>query len=181
MNFKGYIYCHISPEGKKYIGQSINPKKRWGGGYTKNSEFERDIKKFGWDCFNHKILAEVELSDKTELRKHLLILEEEMIVKYNTLYPNGYNLETQGKLKLTCDDVKQRISQKLIGNTNGRFRKNTKHSEDTINKIKRARANQEFTKETRRKQASSLRKRWKDPEFRQMMINARNKKKGDCI
>ena len=52
------VYCHTSPNGKKYVGISLNPEKRWnkGEGYKKNYLFYPDIKLYGWDNFKHEIL-----------------------------------------------------------------------------------------------------------------------------
>lgn len=54
------VYCHTSPSGKKYVGISKNPVKRWnsGRGYSKNYRFARAINKYGWDSFRHEILAD---------------------------------------------------------------------------------------------------------------------------
>ena len=54
------IYCHISPKGKKYIGISLNPVKRWrnGKGYAHNQDLANDIQKYGWDNFAHLIIAD---------------------------------------------------------------------------------------------------------------------------
>ena len=52
------VYCHVSPTGKKYVGISSNPEKRWGNGegYKKNYLFYPDIQLYGWDNFIHEIL-----------------------------------------------------------------------------------------------------------------------------
>lgn len=58
------IYCHINKiNGKRYIGLSKNPKKRWGfqGNNYKNNHhklFWKAILKYGWNNFDHLILEE---------------------------------------------------------------------------------------------------------------------------
>ena len=60
---KDYIWCvyvHISPSNKYYVGiTSQKPEKRWkgGSGYKNNIHFYRAIKKYGWNNFQHEIIA----------------------------------------------------------------------------------------------------------------------------
>lgn len=56
-NYK--VYKHTAPNGKVYIGITINdPLKRWnnGNGYVRNKHFHRAIQKYGWQNFKHEIL-----------------------------------------------------------------------------------------------------------------------------
>ena len=55
------VYVHISPNNKYYVGitkQSV--KRRWHNGtaYRKNTYFYSAIQKYGWDNFQHEIIAE---------------------------------------------------------------------------------------------------------------------------
>jgi len=57
-----YVYVHINRiNGKMYVGMSrrINPNERWknGRGYNYNWHFYGAIKKYGWDNFDHEIVA----------------------------------------------------------------------------------------------------------------------------
>ena len=55
-----YVYIHISPSHKTYVGIThLKPEKRWGkkgNNYDKSTVFYKAIKKYGWDNFEHKIL-----------------------------------------------------------------------------------------------------------------------------
>lgn len=54
------VYIHTSPSGKSYVGQTCgNPKRRWAGGYgyRSNKYFWAAIQKYGWDSFEHTIVA----------------------------------------------------------------------------------------------------------------------------
>lgn len=55
-----YIYLHISPSNKYYVGYSCqkNPNARWryGKGYCTQPLIWEAIQKYGWDNFQHKIL-----------------------------------------------------------------------------------------------------------------------------
>lgn len=54
------VYMHVSPSGKRYIGiTSQKVEKRWanGKGYKTQQYFYRAIKKYGWNNFQHIIVA----------------------------------------------------------------------------------------------------------------------------
>lgn len=116
---KGYIYKHTSPSGKSYIGQTIrqDPTKRWriGGKGYKREVFYKAIQKYGWENFTHEILEEVEAGTKEELVQKLNQLEEDYIIKYSTLFPNGYNLCSVGLNSFVSDETKEKISLKNRG------------------------------------------------------------------
>lgn len=79
--------------GKQYIGQTIHPEKRWWEhrrrAITKYDAYpiHLAIKKYGEENFEFRV---VEWTDDYDNREHELILE------YNTLVPNGYNLIVGG-------------------------------------------------------------------------------------
>lgn len=91
------IYMHINVLNHKiYIGQTNKIKKpnyRWqnGHGYKNCPRFYEDIQKYGWDKFEHLILA-------TDLTKEEADnLEQYYINRYNTGDPTyGYNLRSTG-------------------------------------------------------------------------------------
>ena len=88
------VYKHVNKvNGKMYIGiTQKKPEYRWneGKGYSTQGHFANAINKYGWDNFDHIIIAHG-LSEKTA--KHL---EIKLIAHYNTMNPdNGYN-ETAG-------------------------------------------------------------------------------------
>lgn len=81
-----YIYRHILPNGKSYIGKTENPKARYqnGKGYKKCPKFNNAIQKYGWENIKHEILYTTE--DECKARG----LEKDMIEKYNSI-KDGYN------------------------------------------------------------------------------------------
>lgn len=82
-----YIYRHIVPNGKSYIGKTkLKPNIRFnnGKGYKKCPKFYKAIEKYGWKNIKHEILFITD--DECEARK----LEKEMIEQYNSIN-NGYN------------------------------------------------------------------------------------------
>lgn len=89
-----FIYEHTSPSGKRYIGQTCQPlNRRWrnGNGYIRNEYFYRAIKKYGWDNFEHRVLAECESLEEANR------IEAELIAEYKTNDPRfGYNISGGG-------------------------------------------------------------------------------------
>lgn len=82
------VYILLFPNKKCYIGMAKEPKKRWnnGEGYKQNKTMYDDIKKFGWDNIEKKILYK----DLTFEEAH--IKETETIVNYKSyLSEYGYN------------------------------------------------------------------------------------------
>lgn len=95
-NRKYTVYKHTSPEGKIYVGcTGTSLERRWGSngsGYKFNSSMYNDIQKFGWDNFNHDILA----SDMYEADAYNL--EKRYIAEYDSTNPkHGYNISIGGK------------------------------------------------------------------------------------
>ena len=95
---------------------SLSSKERWRGGkgYTHNKEFYSDICFFGWDGFDHEVIAEG-LCEEDAKR-----LETRLISEFRTTEPqNGYNKSfgvTMTGMHRT-EDEKHRISVKLKGRT----------------------------------------------------------------
>ena len=107
---KGIIYKHTCPNGKSYIGQTYRSvEERWsnGSGYYNIKYFNNAIRKYGWENIKHEILVEIEFEDIDELNQ----LEEDYIIKENTLYPNGYNLQTVGKNHVRTDEYRKHLSE----------------------------------------------------------------------
>lgn len=101
------VYKHTSPSGKSYIGITNNYKRRCQEHRLTINEcvaFGRAIQKHGWDNFTHTIIASNISLEEANTLEQLLILE------YNTLSPNGYNLTTGGKVCLLSEETKAKMS-----------------------------------------------------------------------
>lgn len=89
------VYAHINNiNGKIYIGMtSQRTSKRWnnGNGYSKNEYFYRAIKKYGWDGFEHQVVA-------SNLTKEEAVNFEIILIKnLNADNPKfGYNITSGG-------------------------------------------------------------------------------------
>ena len=88
------VYCHTNKgNGKVYIGiTQQDPKRRWlnGTGYSKNKKFQKDIDIFGWNGFEHRIIAD----GLTE--EQAVAIEQELIKAYDSC-SKGYNISKGGK------------------------------------------------------------------------------------
>lgn len=96
-NRKYTVYMHVSPNEKRYIGvTSTSAKERWmnGAGYSTNVDFQTDIKKYGWDSFEHLIIADG-LSCRAAAK-----MEQDLIAKYHSNSPQfGYNKTKGGETR----------------------------------------------------------------------------------
>ena len=104
------VYIHTNKiDGKMYVGQTCqNPQKRWAGGskYKGSTYFYKAIKKYGWDNFEHEIVASNLTSDEAN---HF---EELLISQLDTMNPKyGYNLKSGGENNLLSEETKHKISQ----------------------------------------------------------------------
>lgn len=88
------VYKHTSPSGKVYIGITRQrPERRYGGGrgYAHSPHMNAAIKKYGWENFEHEIIAE-NLSQEAAER-----LEVELIAEYHAAdRAYGYNADKGG-------------------------------------------------------------------------------------
>ena len=84
------VYAHIAPNGKMYVGiTSQKPEHRWRDGvtgYRENEHFCNAIKKYGWDNFQHEIIASGLTADEASNMEKLLIQKLDL-----TNRNNGYN------------------------------------------------------------------------------------------
>lgn len=100
--------------GMSYVGQSVDCVHRWRQhicNSEKKSFIDKVIKEFGKENFTFKI-------EKECIPEELDFYERETIEKYNTLYPNGYNLYTGGKKNfITSKESKEKNKIAHIGRT----------------------------------------------------------------
>ena len=106
------VYRHVSPSGKSYIGVTKDIKHRWrgkGNGYKGGTDIYDAIQRYGWDNFEHEIIA----SGLT--RSEAYDMESSLIDKYNTTNPEyGYNLATGGLHPTFSEMFSKRLSASLM-------------------------------------------------------------------
>lgn len=119
------VYVHINKiNGKMYVGQTCqNPEKRWanGHGYTGSTYFYRAIQKYGWDNFEHEVVASNLTKEEADNFEKLLI------TTFNTMDENiGYNL-TNGGDGMTgfkhSPETKEKMRQNNSGANNNNYGK----------------------------------------------------------
>lgn len=130
------VYAHINKtNGKIYVGiTSKKPKIRWGKdgiGYRSCRYFYNAIKKYGWNNFDHEIIAEHLTEEEAKNFEKTLISKLEL--KNNQL---GYNLTDGGDGtvgRVITDEIRKNLSMaqqgKHIGSDNQFYGKH--HSEET--------------------------------------------------
>lgn len=161
-----YIYIHKNKiNGKMYIGQSKNPSKRWGKnglGYKphKNGEsrFWNAIQKYGWNNFDHIIIA------KCLYREMANQLEKELIFRYNTTNDKyGYNIAIGGDGNSGFQNwTKER--QEEYRRLQSKLSKEKWKNEEYIKKQKAGMKKVMATEEYSQKMSKSVRKYWSNKD-----------------
>ncbi len=137
----GYIYKIINKVNKKvYIGSTKRPHQRKLEHFrasNKKSLVSLDIQKIGVESFEFIILEEVEMAN-------LLLKEKDYIEKFNTLYPNGYNLHNNSDIivknkKHTKRKPTQECLEKAWKSNTGS--KRSQYSKNLMSKAKRGISN----------------------------------------
>lgn len=155
----GVIYCFTSPSGKKYIGQSINHKRRFSDHKRESSfgqtAFYMAVRKYGFDNFEYSILhSGIDTIEK------LNALEIEEIRKANSIVPFGYNLEYGGRSGLKSESTKQKMREKATGK---------KASLETIEKLRKTHIGKKQTAEAIEKTRKALLGIKRSEEFKAKM------------
>lgn len=173
------VYVHTSPSGKKYVGQTgLKPMTRWrndGTGYLRKNKhgeyqqpaFAHAILKYGWDNFEHEIVA----SNLTKSEADNF--EKILIEKLNTINPKyGYNcrfggsgggvfseesrkkLSEANKGKVISEETRKKISQSLKGENSYNYGKHL--SEETRKKLSESHKGFVVSEETKEKISKAL-------------------------
>ena len=171
------VYAHINKtNGKIYIGQTCQkPEYRWNSGknYNECTYFYNAIEKYGWDGFDHEIIASNLTKDEADNFEKLLIQ------KLDTMNSDvGYNLRAGGADGIFSEESKKKMSESRIGQRSGEkhpmYGKN--HSEDTKNKIGDS-SRERWTDPSFKAKMHEVRKQlWENDEYRQQQIKARTGK-----
>lgn len=166
------IYGHKSPSNKWYIGRtSMKLERRWrrdGKGYQSCPKFWNAIQKYGWNNFDHIVIAECETEEHS-------ILAETMFKRMYDSIANGYNIlidesinqakhpEVRKKMsdnhwtKTATDDeqiaIRQKINDGISANLKGKTR--PIRSEEWCNKLAIAHTGKKASDETKAKMSES--------------------------
>lgn len=108
------VYAHINKiNGKIYVGQTCQkPEKRWksGHGYREQPYFWKAIQKYGWDGFEHEVIASNLTKEESDSFEMLLISKLNLL---NRDY--GYNLNEGGSHWRPSEETKQKMREALSG------------------------------------------------------------------
>lgn len=113
--YYGVIYKYTFPNGKVYIGQTINPRSRKSQHLcestgARNVAFWRAYKKYGYADYEE--IEIVEEPTKEALCDRLNSLEESYIEEYRSTDPKyGYNLTSGGKVFIVNEEGRKHMSE----------------------------------------------------------------------
>lgn len=172
-NKKWTVYAHVNKvNGKAYIGiTSTTLKARWGkngnGYFIKNADgtyqhkkFAPALLKYGWNGFDHIVLA-------TQLTKAEACEAEQSLIEKWDAIDNGYNVLRGGEINRSglkaSDETRKKMSKALSGENNPMYgrrytdeerqllserRKGRKLSAETIRKISESHVGKKHSAET---------------------------------
>lgn len=152
------VYRHtLRQDGRTYIGQTcLNLKQRAGSNgqrYKHCSKFWNAIEKYGWDAFDHVIIADNLTLEEAN------ILEEQLIREYNSI-EEGFNINLGGRNHLWTEEQKLKMRERNLGDKNPNYNKprteETKKRIGEANKISQLR--KRHSKETKEKMSISHKK-----------------------
>ena len=137
------IYEHIAPNGKIYVGITSWPvKHRWenGAGYPRCTVFYRAIKKYGWENFQHNIIA-------TGLGEGTAKNMEKDLIAFNKAKGISYNITDggDGTLGRPCSELNREMTRNIwkgkkiprdIVEKSAASRRGRRLSQDHIDKIR---------------------------------------------
>ena len=111
MKYTIYLRTNLI-NGKQYVGQTSNLEKRekaWKkiNGIYGNKFLSEERKKYGLDNFNIDILELCESENADEKERFY-------IEKFNTLFPNGYNVQSGGKKGFTYEETIETKNKKSL-------------------------------------------------------------------
>lgn len=157
MNKRWTVYQHVNKiNSKRYIGitSQFPVTLRWGingKNYSSKTRFGAAILKYGWDNFEHLIIAENLTGEEAEA------LEIKLIAKYKTQDKRfGYNLLEGGNTPKITEEIRQKMSKSMMGNKNGLGKV---CSEEKKRKISEAQIGKEVPLDVRLKQAAAAKRR----------------------
>lgn len=119
-----YVYRHLCPDGRAYIGVTSNPKRRWeanGCNYFDHPIFYDAIKMFGWKNIEHKILFSC-------LNKNIARIKEKKLAMYYQYYGLSLNAGN-GHSHSPTESNRKKVAE---------MRKRTPMKEETKEKIRKA-------------------------------------------
>ena len=125
------VYIHrLKTDGRVYVGQTRGSLKQRAGSnghrYKHCPKFYNAIQKYGWDSFEHIVVATGLTIDEANQ------LEDKLIKEYNSIN-NGFNINLGGRNHTYTEEQRKAMSERMKGSKNLNFGK--PRSEETKRKI----------------------------------------------
>ena len=162
---KFYVYVHVCPNGKRYVGCTIQarPEYRWkeGRGYQTNKHFYSAIQKYGWNNIKHEVW---ELTCESEM----YYAEKYLIAYYNTTDKRFGYKHSEGGEKSASGCIRSEEFRRKISKAS----KERWVDPEYRKKLSEAHRDKTFSEEHRKKQSEAAKKNWSDPEVRRKMSEA---------
>lgn len=134
-NYKVYVHINKS-NGKRYYGITKQKvEKRWknGYGYKNNEHFWNSICKYGWNNFEHIVIAKGLTEEEAKW------LEIELIREHDTTNPKyGYNISLGGEGGNCSEETRKKLSESKKGENHYMYGKN--HTKETKKKMSKAKS-----------------------------------------
>lgn len=176
------VYCHVFPNGKRYIGITrTSLERRWGNGikYKGCPLVNRAIEKYGWENVKHEILCTIKTKEEAELK------EREFIARYQTTDTRlGYNVLPGGNV--ADNPPTEEMRYKLGSGWRGKHRtvdEKQRISESVKKRFLRPESNGHIglkaTEDTKKKMSESQKKSWESEERRKAAAERLKKRMGD--
>ena len=154
------VYVHTNKtNGKKYFGITCQkPEERWrrGNGYKNSEAFYPAIQKYGWDGFDHDIVASGLTKSEAEKLEIKLICEHQTQNK-----EHGYNIKEGGNAPQQTEEIKKKISETHMGPLNPMYGKHhteqeKKNLSEKMSGEKNPRYGKKLSEETRKRISDAL-------------------------
>lgn len=167
------VYVHINKTNNKiYIGITRKkPERRWsnGSGYKQHSYFYNAIQRYGWEGFEHEIIASNLTEEEAKKFEVLLISKIPKEDRYNLTDGgdgcNGLKHSEETKLKISeahknmPEETRKRMSEAM----SKAWKKRAPASEETKKRMSEFQKGKTFSKETRQKLSESAKARTSYP------------------
>lgn len=176
------VYKHTSPNGKVYIGVTCQrPTRRWnnGAGYANNNHFNSAIKKYGWQNFEHEVVAQGLSKEEASQT------ERELITLYQSNKPMyGYNHTSGGYdgYELNDDQIaalRERTQKQFSDESFKRKFNSLMRDPDRRRRVSDGLKKYYESPEAREKASTAQKRKFENPEYREKVKKLAQRRASD--
>lgn len=146
-----------------YIGQSVNPKRRWIDQERNQGHFGRSLRHHGRENFASDVLFEVDTQESANFWERYLIAD------CGTLAPNGYNIASGGHSNPRAGKSKQELQEWRNNQIKNSGMRGKNHTEESKQKMAEANTGKSPSAETLRRQSEAQKGKKRSLEHRDNM------------